>query len=245
MDKSFIFLAKAHQIYFGHFPEDNLFNTKVYQLLYSEESFKASYNGNMFFSNTMIFKPGYSIKLENVSAPILLISFPPLKNVVLDIKTPVVSQINNSIICSKSAFELELLNLVKATQCDEPSSKEEIESIINRLDGWLNCKYSINKKMVKVLGKMQHDSGEKCNARTFAKEMNISLGQFCKNFKKSTGLPFIQIRQWIRCCKVAHNVCNQKYSPIDSAYEFGFSDYAHFTKCFKKFLGLSPCKLYK
>jgi len=76
-----------------------------------------------------------------------------------------------------------------------------------------------------------------------SKMANINKYGFVKKFKISTGMTpmnYILMKKIFSCKKLIHS--NSKLTEI--AYQYSFSDMAHFSKTFKRYIGISP-KMYQ
>jgi AraC-like DNA-binding protein/ligand-binding sensor protein len=73
-----------------------------------------------------------------------------------------------------------------------------------------------------------------------AKAVNASSFYFCKLFKKSTGINFIDHISQLRIGKAKNLLMNPDCLISEIAFEVGFQSLTHFNRVFKKLTGLSP-----
>jgi AraC family transcriptional regulator len=74
-----------------------------------------------------------------------------------------------------------------------------------------------------------------------AGQLNISPAHLAREFKKATGTT---IGEYIQNIKI-HQACEKlkkNVSILDVALEFGYSDQSHFTRIFKKIMGITPAQ---
>lgn len=79
------------------------------------------------------------------------------------------------------------------------------------------------------------------NLEALANELNINKFSLARKFKKTTGLSPIH---YVLMKKIFHSKDRivKGVSITDLAYDYNFTDIAHFSKLFKKFIGISPTK---
>jgi AraC-like DNA-binding protein len=73
-----------------------------------------------------------------------------------------------------------------------------------------------------------------------AKAVNASSFYFCKLFKKSTGINFIDYISNLRIEKAKNLLLNPDCLVSEIAFEVGFQSLTHFNRVFKKLTGVSP-----
>ncbi len=73
-----------------------------------------------------------------------------------------------------------------------------------------------------------------------AKAVNASTFYFCKLFKKSTGVNFIDYVSRLRISKAKNLLLNPNCLISEIAFEVGFQSLTHFNRVFKKLTGVSP-----
>jgi AraC-like DNA-binding protein/ligand-binding sensor protein len=73
-----------------------------------------------------------------------------------------------------------------------------------------------------------------------AKAVNASSFYFCKLFKKSTGINFIDYLSQLRIDKAKNLLLNPNCLVSEIAFEVGFQSLTHFNRVFKKMTGVSP-----
>jgi AraC-like DNA-binding protein len=75
-----------------------------------------------------------------------------------------------------------------------------------------------------------------------AKAVNASSFYFCKLFKKSTGINFIDYVSRLRIQKAKNLLINPNCQVSEIAFEVGFQSLTHFNRVFKKMNGQSPSR---
>ena len=73
-----------------------------------------------------------------------------------------------------------------------------------------------------------------------AKMVNLSAHYFCKAFKRSTGLNFVDYLTRLRVEKAKDILARRDAKISDAAYEVGFESLSQFNRSFKKVAGLTP-----
>ena len=78
-----------------------------------------------------------------------------------------------------------------------------------------------------------------------AKEMFYTQSHFCRVFNKNFGLPFSSFLNIYRITKAKEMLETSKDKVSDVASKCGFTNFSYFTKCFKKYVGISPSEYRK
>ena len=86
---------------------------------------------------------------------------------------------------------------------------------------------------------LEHQS-EELSLGQVAKAVNASSFYFCKLFKKSTGINFIDYVSQLRIEKAKNLLLNPNCLISEIAFEVGFQSLTHFNRVFKKLTGQSP-----
>lgn len=73
-----------------------------------------------------------------------------------------------------------------------------------------------------------------------AEKASMSVPGFCRYFKKITGKTFVQFVNEYRLVHAAKLLHEKQTSITDICFESGFSNFSHFNKLFKKFIGKTP-----
>lgn len=90
-----------------------------------------------------------------------------------------------------------------------------------------------------INGYIEHHIYDKFCLNELSKMANINKYGFIKKFKTSTGMTpmnYILMKKIFSCKKLINP--NSKLTEI--AYQYSFTDMAHFSKTFKRYIGLSP-----
>lgn len=70
--------------------------------------------------------------------------------------------------------------------------------------------------------------------------LHISPGYLARSFRKAKGVTIGEFVRQYRVQKACEMLCNKKQDMLGIALELGFTDQSHFTKIFKKEIGVTP-----
>jgi AraC-like DNA-binding protein len=87
---------------------------------------------------------------------------------------------------------------------------------------------------------IQEHLSEDLSLGLVAKAVNASSFYFCKLFKRSTGVNFVDYISQLRIDKAKNLLLNPSCLVSEIAFEVGFQSLTHFNRVFKKLTGLSP-----
>ncbi|MEO7319183.1 MAG: helix-turn-helix domain-containing protein [Chthoniobacteraceae bacterium] len=87
---------------------------------------------------------------------------------------------------------------------------------------------------------IEEHMGEDLSLGDAARAANMSTFYFCKQFKKGTGLNFIEYLSRVRVEAAQKLLLNQNARVSEVAFEVGFQSITHFNRVFKVLLGQSP-----
>ena len=73
-----------------------------------------------------------------------------------------------------------------------------------------------------------------------ARALNVSRFHFCRSFKQTTGLTFMEYLSRVRIEKAKLLLHNHNLRISEIAYEVGFQTITHFNRIFRKLVGYSP-----
>jgi AraC-like DNA-binding protein len=76
--------------------------------------------------------------------------------------------------------------------------------------------------------------------KQIARALNVSTFHFCRRFKQTTGLTFVEYLNRIRIEKAKVLLHNHSLRISEIAYEVGFQTITHFNRIFRKLVGRSP-----
>jgi transcriptional regulator GlxA family with amidase domain len=94
--------------------------------------------------------------------------------------------------------------------------------------------------MLGVLTQIKQHTSENISCIKIAESFNMSEVQLMRSFKKCVGIPLRRFRFWHRLSAASHYWLRNQCTMADAAMSAGFSDSAHFNRCFKKSLGMPP-----
>jgi AraC-like DNA-binding protein len=81
---------------------------------------------------------------------------------------------------------------------------------------------------------------EPIKLKQIARALNISTFHFCRRFKQTTGLTFVEYLSRVRIEKAKMLLQNNNLRVSEIAYEVGFQTLTHFNRTFRKLVGHSP-----
>lgn len=106
--------------------------------------------------------------------------------------------------------------------------------------------YHINNDVIKkIMKEIEERFTEDISLQSLSQKYNISIGYLSSLMKKETGQTY---KEHIinKRMEMSKNLLKDKNESIDSiAEKVGYMDYFHFTKLFKKYVGISPSKYRK
>lgn len=211
------------------------------------------------FENHSVFSEAGSISITNpyeIHSNPLIDSKTQLKFDTIYISNDLMKKLNNGKniqflnrkINSKNANKL-FLDLKKAMEIED---KKNIEIYLQQFIAVLKSYSQEHKKEYSELNKgnfnqindyIENHIFEKFCLTELSKISNINKFGFAKNFKAATGMTpmnYILMKKIFSSKQLIHQ--NSELTAI--AYQYNFTDLAHFSKTFKRFIGISP-KNYK
>jgi AraC-like DNA-binding protein len=117
-----------------------------------------------------------------------------------------------------------------------------IEGLFHNWDNYQPVSLPIepfDERVEQVISIIQEDYARNTPVKELAKKVNLSVPRLAQLFKKNTGSPIRQFRLWHRIFVAARKV-TEGYSLTEAALHAGFSDYAQFSRVYKKLVGSSP-----
>ncbi len=93
-------------------------------------------------------------------------------------------------------------------------------------------------RITKALKFIEQNTDRVIPAHELAKYCHLSESRFLHLFKEKTNITYRQAQLWIKLSQSIPKLFKQKIT--ETAYEFGFSDSAHYSKVFKQNFGFSP-----
>jgi len=85
-----------------------------------------------------------------------------------------------------------------------------------------------------------HHESDPIKLAQIARSLNISTFHFCRTFKRSTGLTFVEYMSRVRIEKAKSLLRRSDLRVSEIAYEVGFQSITHFNRVFRKLVGHSP-----
>jgi len=88
---------------------------------------------------------------------------------------------------------------------------------------------------------LHYDTGATLDLSTLAREAGVSRYQALRLFKRRYGLPPHTYQLSVRLA-LAQKALREGYQPVQVAAQYGFVDQSHFTRHFKRLLGVTPAQ---
>ena len=139
----------------------------------------------------------------------------------------IVNALNSGDVKSTEKFLSQFINIIKQYAQDKKGEYSEISF----------------SSLESVKSYIDHNLEEKINLEELASIANINKYGFAKKFKFSVGMSpmnYVLMKKIFSSKKTITNYSNL----TNIAFDYNFTDMAHFSKTFKRFVGLSP-KIYQ
>jgi len=127
----------------------------------------------------------------------------------------------------------------------EKPSKTAINQLLNQLLGTgYEPNMNIDPRIASVMQVIQDDPAGNLSQEYLASSVGLSASRFRHLFRQQSDIPFRRYRLWRRivsAMETLHKVDNLTYA----AMEAGFTDSAHFNRCFRDTLGVNPSLVFR
>lgn len=127
---------------------------------------------------------------------------------------------------------------------DKPA-KSEIEQMLNQLLPKDEAtEKAIDPRITDIMDKIMLDPLADVSQETLAASLGLSASRFRHLFAEQSAIPFRRYRMWrriISAMETLYTVDNLTYA----AMEAGFTDSAHFNRCFRNTFGVNPSLVFK
>jgi AraC family transcriptional regulator, transcriptional activator of pobA len=87
---------------------------------------------------------------------------------------------------------------------------------------------------------LQENFMKRLSAQQYADMLNTSIANLNLKLKKSSGKTIMQLQNDLLISKIKQHIYSTDFEFKEIAHQFGFDDYAHFSKFFKKQSGYAP-----
>lgn len=128
---------------------------------------------------------------------------------------------------------------------EENSTKLEIEKMLNQLLVKDEAtEKAIDPRITDIMDKIMLDPLADVSQETLAASLGLSASRFRHLFAEQSAIPFRRYRMWrriISAMETLHTVDNLTYA----AMEAGFTDSAHFNRCFRNTFGVNPSLVFR
>lgn len=94
--------------------------------------------------------------------------------------------------------------------------------------------------MAQLIGEIEKNYAQRITLADLADSVQINEKYLCRFFKEFTGFTPIDYINRFRIDKACYQLAVNKLSVTDAAYECGFNELSYFSKCFRKYKGMSP-----
>lgn len=125
----------------------------------------------------------------------------------------------------------------------EPGNNEqEVQAILEELSFIprpASPAVAIDTRIMKSLQLIMENESEKIPVAAVAGQVNLSVSQFQRIFRKETGLSF---RRFVLHTKLIRSIraMHDNHNLTSSSFQGGFADQAHLTRTFRKNFGIRP-----
>lgn len=134
---------------------------------------------------------------------------------------------------------VELLTWIKDHQVDPKTVYSIIDEIIGKPNTLSVKEFSIDPRVVKVVELIKETVRDNLSVSELADRVFLSESRLVKLFKQEIGIPITKYRIRYRIF-VGVIYLSLGYSVTEAALAAGFSDTAHFSKCYCAMLGIKP-----
>lgn len=128
---------------------------------------------------------------------------------------------------------------------EEKPSKIAINQMINQLlHVDTGAEKSVDTRIEHIMQMIRQDPDNDFSQAYLAASVGLSASRFRHLFREQSDIPFRRYRMWRRvvtAMEVIHKVDNLTYA----AMEAGFTDSAHFNRCFRDSFGVNPSLVFK
>ena len=94
--------------------------------------------------------------------------------------------------------------------------------------------------MTLLLDKIEREYSRKITLAELSEIAQINEKYLCRFFKEFTGQTPIDYINRLRVDRACYEMTVNKLNVTETAYECGFNELSYFSKCFKKYKGVSP-----
>lgn len=94
--------------------------------------------------------------------------------------------------------------------------------------------------MAQLIDEIEKNYSQKITLADLAESAQINEKYLCRFFKEFTGFTPIDYINRLRIDKACYQLAVNKMSVTEAAYECGFNELSYFSKCFRKYMGMTP-----
>jgi len=201
-------------------------------------------SGRTYFTRCLLTPAGTEVSLNTHDATLAIVFLDTLGKDLSKLKpymTKTIEMANSQSVYLDSQHTEKYILYAKAVYCTK-TPNEHITEIFKEWDHFQPSKalpYEADARVEKVIKLIKDNYAENTSVEHLARAVNLSVPRLTQLFKKVTGTPIRQFRLWQRVFIAAHKL-NEGYSLTEAALHAGFSDYAQFSRVYKKLVGASP-----
>jgi len=93
-------------------------------------------------------------------------------------------------------------------------------------------------RIKEVIEYLENNINRIISVKEISERAHLSESRFLHLFKENTGITYRKVQQWNRISKSFSHL--KKQSLAETAFQFGFTDSAHYSKVFKQTFGFNP-----
>lgn len=140
--------------------------------------------------------------------------------------------------------DLELVHCLQKIHQEKPT-KNEVASLLNQCIGTHGeSTHKIDPRIAKAMDIIKLSPEKQYNQESLAADLGLSASRFRHLFKEHSDIPFRRYRMWRRMITAIS--CLHKVDSLTfAAMEGGFTDSAHFNRCFQDIFGINPSRVFK
>ena len=94
--------------------------------------------------------------------------------------------------------------------------------------------------MAQLIDEIEKNYAQRITLAELASHAQINEKYLCRFFKEFTGFTPIDYINRLRVDKACYQLAVNKMNVTEAAYECGFNELSYFSKCFRKYMGMSP-----
>lgn len=231
MKKSnYIFIENDWGLFLGHFSDNISHKHYAVQItipIFNEIEIESKF-GNVKTKNATIIPSNISHNV-NSNNPFTLLLINPLK---LFIKSDEILEFEIAPIKKIKSLSKDFINC----KLESTEFNRQITNIINELSIANSTK--IDDRILECVEYLKKEKDNIVSLKEVAQLCHLSESRLLHLFKSETGITFRRAQLWNKISKSVQNLYQNNIT--ETAYRFGFSDSAHYSRTFKENFGFTP-----